>query len=227
MYQNNPLHTLKFTCPKSHFSSSLKFKPTFMFPNGPIRSKGQSNVTTDSQSTSLSWCRTLSGAQDEDFCYGQTITGLLKWGALFDEGMGLSFTNAIVPRQRSHSWARVLRVSWRYFTVSHSRRLQLGGQGPRVCIPPEHGPMHPCTGFPFLRLLRLSGRCWGCFNPSYLFRLCDWNFKFPCPLSTPSWCGQHGSDSPTSFLCWRYMSNLQWFDLCSFWPKCPPLASVV
>jgi hypothetical protein len=40
------------------------------------------------------------------------------WGALSDERTGLSFIIAAGPRQRSHSWVRVPRESWPYFTVS-------------------------------------------------------------------------------------------------------------
>jgi hypothetical protein len=52
---------------------------------------------------------------------------------LSDERMGLSFTIAIGPRQRSHSQVRVLRDSWPYFTASDSRLPKPGGPGPRIC----------------------------------------------------------------------------------------------
>jgi hypothetical protein len=42
-----------------------------------------------------------------DFYYCQTIAGLLMWGALSDERMGLSFRITTGPRQRSHSRVRV------------------------------------------------------------------------------------------------------------------------
>jgi hypothetical protein len=44
-----------------------------------------------------------------DFCYCQTVTGLLMWGALSlsDERTGLSFTIVVGPRQRSHFRVRV------------------------------------------------------------------------------------------------------------------------
>jgi hypothetical protein len=38
-----------------------------------------------------------------DSCYCQTVAGLLMWGALSDERMGLLFTIAAGPRQRSQS----------------------------------------------------------------------------------------------------------------------------
>jgi hypothetical protein len=75
-------------------------------------------------------------------------------GALSDERMGLSFTNAADPRQRSHSWVRVPQDSWPYFTVSDSRLPQPGGPGPHIYTPQEHDPVIlPGTGFPFRRLL--------------------------------------------------------------------------
>jgi hypothetical protein len=53
--------------------------------------------------------------------YCQTITGFLMWCALSDERMGLSFTIAANPRQRSHWRVRVPWYSRPYFTVSDSR----------------------------------------------------------------------------------------------------------
>jgi hypothetical protein len=77
-------------------------------------------------------------------------------GALSDKRTGLPFTIASGPRQRSHSWARVPRDSWSYFTVSDSRLPQPEGQGPRIYIPQEQGGSvkPPVTGVPFRRLLR-------------------------------------------------------------------------
>jgi hypothetical protein len=43
------------------------------------------------------------------------------WGAVCDEGMGLSFTVVAGPHQRSHSRVRVPWDSPPYFTVSDSR----------------------------------------------------------------------------------------------------------
>jgi hypothetical protein len=76
--------------------------------------------------------------------------------------MGLSFTIAAGPRQRSHSQVRVTRDSWPYFAVSDSRLPQPGGPGPRIYILQEHGGpvIPPGTGFPFRRLLRLAGLQW-------------------------------------------------------------------
>jgi hypothetical protein len=62
-------------------------------------------------------------------------------------------------RQRSHSQIRVQRDSWQNFTVSDSRLTQPGGTGPRNVILQEQGGslIPPGTGFPFRRLLLLSG----------------------------------------------------------------------
>jgi hypothetical protein len=48
-------------------------------------------------------------------------------GALSDERMGLSFTIAAGPCQRSHSRVRFPWDSWPYFTFSGSRLPQPGG----------------------------------------------------------------------------------------------------
>jgi hypothetical protein len=62
----------------------------------------------------------------------------------------------------AHSWVRVPRGSWPYFTVSDSRHPQPGGPGPRIYIPKEQaGPVMALgTGFRFRRLLRLAGLRW-------------------------------------------------------------------
>jgi hypothetical protein len=51
-----------------------------------------SHVTTDGQSASLSWCQAPIWDLRSDFYFCQTVVGLLMWGALSDEGTGLSFT---------------------------------------------------------------------------------------------------------------------------------------
>jgi hypothetical protein len=73
--------------------------------------------------------------------------------------MGLSFTFAAGPRQRSYFQIRVSRYSWPYFTLPDSRLPQPGGPGPRIYISQEQGGpvIPPGTGFPFRRLLRLVG----------------------------------------------------------------------
>jgi hypothetical protein len=57
--------------------------------------------------------------------------------------MGLSFTIAAGPHQRSHSQVRVTRDSWPYFTISDLGLHQSGGSGPRIYIPQEQvGPSY-------------------------------------------------------------------------------------
>jgi hypothetical protein len=92
------------------------------------------------------------------------------WGALPNERMGMSFTIATGPRQRSHSRVRVPRDSWPYFTVSDSRFRQPRGPGPRIYIRQEEdGPViPPGTGFPFRRPVRLAGLQWRYLNPPQL-----------------------------------------------------------
>jgi hypothetical protein len=76
---------------------------------------------TDGQSAGLSWNKSPIWGLRPDFYYCQTIAGLLMWGALSDERMGLSFTIAPVLCQCSHFQVRVPWDSWIYFTVSDSR----------------------------------------------------------------------------------------------------------
>jgi hypothetical protein len=67
----------------------------------------------------VNFCETPIWGPSPDFCYCQTVTGLLMWGALSDEKAGLSFTIAAGPRQQGHS--RVQRVCW-YEALSLTRR---------------------------------------------------------------------------------------------------------
>jgi hypothetical protein len=53
--------------------------------------------------------------------------------------MGLSFTFAAGPRQRSQPQARIPRNSLPYFTVSDSRLPHPGGPDPHIYIPQEQG----------------------------------------------------------------------------------------
>jgi hypothetical protein len=102
------------------------------------------------------------------------------WGALSDERMGLPFTITAGPRQRSHSWVRVPRDSWPYFTLSDSRLPHPGGPGPRIYIPQEQGStvIPPGTGFHFRRLLRLTGLRWRYSKPPPRGLLSRFSFSF-------------------------------------------------
>jgi hypothetical protein len=55
-------------------------------------SQSQSYVKTDGQSASLSWNKAPIWGLCPDFHYCHTVAGLLIWGALSDERIGLSFT---------------------------------------------------------------------------------------------------------------------------------------
>jgi hypothetical protein len=77
--------------------------------------------------------------------------------------MGLSFTIAVGPRQRSHSQVGLLRDSWPQFTVLDSRLPQPEGPGPHIYIPRDR--LAPGTGFHFRRLLLLAGLRWGYSTP--------------------------------------------------------------
>jgi hypothetical protein len=87
--------------------------------NSQLRTESNSNyVTTDGQSASMSWCQGPPGVHDQTHFYCHTATSLFMRGTSSDESTGLSFTNAVGPRQRSHSHVRVPRDSHPYFTLS-------------------------------------------------------------------------------------------------------------
>jgi hypothetical protein len=111
------------------------------------------------QSASPSWYQAPIWGLRPDFYFCQTVAGLLMWGALSDERTCLQFTIAAGPRQCSHSWVRVPRDSWPYFTVSDSRPPNLEGQVPVFISPQEQGGpvIPPGTGFHFCRHLWLAG----------------------------------------------------------------------
>jgi hypothetical protein len=108
-----------------------------------------------------------SGAYDQ-FLLLSDRCGFIDVGCSLWRENGLPFTIAAAPRQRSHSWIRVPRESWPYFAVTDSRLPQPGAPGPNIYIPQEQGGpvIPPGTGFPFRRLLRLSGLRWRYSNPA-------------------------------------------------------------
>jgi hypothetical protein len=88
---------------------------------------------TDAQSASLSWNKTPILGWRLDFCYCQTVAGMLMWGALSDERTGLSFTIAACPRQHSGTRDRNLLSQIRVFPFGRLLRLSgLGGIRPRL-----------------------------------------------------------------------------------------------
>jgi hypothetical protein len=74
-------------------------------------------------------------------CYGRRSLchSVLMWSTHSDERMGLSFTVAAGPRQRSYSPVRVPRDSWPHLTLSDSRLPKPGGPGPCIYTPPGTG----------------------------------------------------------------------------------------
>jgi hypothetical protein len=79
--------------------------------NNQSQSQSQSDVMTDGQSANVSWCEAHIWGLQLDFCYCQTVAGLLMWGALSDERTDQPFTIAVGLCQCSHYWVRVLRDS--------------------------------------------------------------------------------------------------------------------
>jgi hypothetical protein len=76
--------------------------------------------------------------------------------------MGLLFTIAAGPLQRSHSQIRVPRDSWSHFSASDARLLLPGVPGSLIYILQEHCGLviASATRFSFRRLLRLAGLRW-------------------------------------------------------------------
>jgi hypothetical protein len=86
--------------------------------------------------------------------------------------MGLSFTNAAGPRQRSHSWIRVQRGSWPYFAVSDLSLPHPGGPGSHIYIPQNRvAQLYPqVPGSLFVTSYDLhsyGGGIWTCLHMGY------------------------------------------------------------
>jgi hypothetical protein len=173
------------------------------------QSQSQSYVTTDGQSASLSWCQAPTWGVRPDFYYCQTVVGLLMWVALSDERTGLPVTIAAGPHHRSHSWVRVPRDSWPYFTVSDSRLPQSGGPDPGIYIPQEQGGpvIPPGTGLPFVAFYDSQGYGGGIrtrlhvavFKLVSLYR-CGTYLQKTRVMCQNAWCGPHIKHS---VYCWN------------------------
>jgi hypothetical protein len=103
-------------------------------------SESESYVTTDGQSSSLSWNKTPIWGLRPDINYCLTVVGSLIWGVLSDERTGMSFALAAGPRQRSQS---------------------------RVQVPSDsdHTLLSQIRDFPFRRLILLAGSRWRYSTP--------------------------------------------------------------
>jgi hypothetical protein len=92
----------------------------------------------DRQSASLSWNKASIWGLRTDFYYCQTIAGLLMWGTLSDDRMGLWFTIAAGPRQRVPvGLATIFSVS--DLRLPFRRLLRLAGLRWRYSTLPPHG----------------------------------------------------------------------------------------
>jgi hypothetical protein len=114
--------------------------------NSTDYSESEFYVTTDGQSTSLSWNKASIWGLWPDFYYCQTVAGLLMWGAFSDERMGLSLL--LTPHQRSYSRVQVPWDLWPYLLSQIRdfrirRLLRLAGLRWRYSTPPPHGLFLP------------------------------------------------------------------------------------
>jgi hypothetical protein len=124
--------------------------------------------------------------------------------------MGMSFTIAAGPRQRSHSWVRVPWDSFPHFTLSDSRLPQPAGPGPSSFIPQEEGgpvipPRHwvPFSSPPTTRRVTVE-----VFDPAFI--------RVEMYLNSP--IRLYGI---RKLSCWRLMWNCSYsstiFDLSNTW----------
>jgi hypothetical protein len=94
--------------------------------------------------------------------YSPYVTSSLTRGWVCRLQLLLVLASAVILRSESRGTHNHILL----FQID-SRRLQPGGQGPHIYIPKEEGgPIIPTdTGFPFHRLLRLSGLRWRYSTP--------------------------------------------------------------
>jgi hypothetical protein len=131
-----------------------------------FKSQNQSYLTTDCQSASLSWCQATIKTRSQFLflleiffrqlrvCY--FVVPSLTRGRVCNLLLLLVLASAVPLRSES-------RGTQSHILLSQFLRLpQPRGPGPCICIPQEqNGPdIPPGTGFPFRRLIRLTGLRW-------------------------------------------------------------------
>jgi hypothetical protein len=199
-------HTLSLHRPTYNISSTANFPWPSPTDNWLLQTQNQSYVTTDGEVGQSVLVSSTHLGLTTRFYYCQTVAGLLMWDALSDERTSLPFTIAAGPREHRHSWVRVLRDSWPYFTVSDSRLPQPRGPDPSIYIPQEQDDpvTPPGTGFPLRRLLRLAGLRWRYSNPPPP----DCSFKLS-PYKVAVRTTQHRKHRPSIVveLCYHAVEN--------------------
>jgi hypothetical protein len=142
-----------------------------------VRVTVQSYITTGGPPISSSWRQAHWDSRPVIFFQLKTCS-YRPYVTFSDGRMGLSFTIAAGPRQRSHSQVLVPRDSWPHFTVSDSRLPQPWGPGSRIYILQEYGgPVIPPDTGSFFVVSYLSQGYGGSIRPRLrkgsLFFLCS------------------------------------------------------
>jgi hypothetical protein len=102
----------------------------FALSQSQSQSQSQSYITTDgSVGQSVLVSSTHLGLTTR-FLFLSGSCGFIDVGSsLSDERTGLPFTIAAGPRQRSHTWVRVPRDSWPYFTINSKSQSHIATDG--------------------------------------------------------------------------------------------------
>jgi hypothetical protein len=129
-----------------------------------INSRSRSYFTTDGQSVSMPWCWANSGACDQILLPVRTLLSescsLLSVGRPLWRDDGSAVYSAITQWSESHRTRN-------HTLLSHLRLFQPGGPCSPIYISQEQGGpvIPPGIGFPFRRLLWLTGLQWRYSNP--------------------------------------------------------------
>jgi hypothetical protein len=141
----------------SNSNSSQQLNPSSSITNC---SSSRNYVTTDVRSPSLSWCWTQVWGPRPDFCYCQTVTDLLMWGALSD---GRTCVQLLLVLAREV----IAGLTTIFYCIKFETPPTLK-VGPPYLHPPGTGwPSYTSgTVFPFRRFLPLAGLRWRYSNLS-------------------------------------------------------------